>query len=91
MVALGTGVACMRGADLKDFGKDRGVGFGGIAKFGPIHPVSALDDVVDRGQGQALGLDVAVIHPCEKLYHHGAKTRLERGWRGPGAERPRSG
>ena len=62
MVALGTGVGGAGGADLKDFCEEGGVGFGGVAEMGPIRAVSALDDVVDRGQGEAWGLDVAVPH-----------------------------
>ena len=62
MVALGTGVGGAGGADLEDFGKDRGVGFGGVAEMGPIRAASALDDVVNGGKGEAWGLDVAMEH-----------------------------
>lgn len=74
MVALRAGFGGAGGADLKDFGEKGGVCFGGIAEPGPIRAASALDDVVNRGEGEAWGLDVAVEH-CGEVKRLGCENK----------------
>lgn len=61
-MALGPGVSHMAGAYAFDPLQDGRVPAGRLPEVGPVAPLSARDDVVDRGQGEAAVIEVAVTH-----------------------------
>lgn len=61
-MALGQGIVDLPGAHSFDPLQDGRVPAGRVPEVGPVAPLSARDDVVDRGQCQAAVIEVAVAH-----------------------------
>ena len=66
VVALGVRVRQMGCADLPYPVLDRRVGKRSMAQFQPIVLPTAIDDVIERGQGIRLVGQVSVLHGLEK-------------------------
>ena len=49
--------------DLVDFFGDGSIPKNGMAQLFPVGAAAAGDDVVDRGEGEALMIEVTVDHP----------------------------
>ncbi len=62
MVALHLGGRDLRPADLFHLLKQRGVRKHRLARRSPVIPAPAGDQIVDGGQGQALVVQMAVLH-----------------------------
>ena len=61
-MSLGTRIPDMFGADPHDPIQHGPIPPCRLPKLCPIPPLSANDDVVDRGEGETAGIDVAVTH-----------------------------
>lgn len=64
MVALRVRVGDVCRADAQDLLAHQWIGQHRRAQRGPIRAFAAGDDVVDRGQGEFLVVEVTVVHPC---------------------------
>lgn len=61
-MALGPGVLHPAGAHSFDLFQDGRVPAGRSSEVGPVAPLPARDDVVDRGQSESAVIEVAVAH-----------------------------
>jgi hypothetical protein len=62
VMALSVGVRSVSAADSLHFVKQRWVGQSRTSQLCPITPATSRDDVVDRGEGEALMVKVSVEH-----------------------------
>lgn len=69
-MALCARIPLIPGADLLDPVQDRWIPPGRPSEVGPVPPLSPSDDIVDRGQGRAAVVEVAVAHGLRWGFWH---------------------